>query len=62
MTEESAMRRKFLDHERYMREREARKRKQREYYKVNREDCKAKVRECMKKRRRREYEKLNGSK
>ena len=58
MSEESVMRRKRLDHERYMRHREERTRKQREYYAMNRERCKAKVRECKERRWLREYERL----
>ena len=38
MTEESMARRKRLDHERYMCNREERQKKQREYYVLHRED------------------------
>ena len=39
-------RRQQLDHERYLRQREERLRKQREYYKANRERCRESVRKC----------------
>ena len=41
--EEAIARRKRLDHERYMRNREERKKKQREYYAAHREKCKKAV-------------------
>lgn len=43
MTEEAKQRRKQLDHERYMRNREERLRYQREYYAAHREQCKAAI-------------------
>lgn len=43
MTERAKARRKLLDHERYMRNREERKAKQREYYAIHREQCKEAV-------------------
>ena len=51
-------RRRMLDHERYMRNREERKKKQRAYYAANRERCRAKVKECKERRWRLEYEML----
>lgn len=44
MTEEATLRRKQLDHERYIAHREERKAKQRAYYAANRERCIAAVR------------------
>jgi hypothetical protein len=38
MSEEARMRRKKLDHERYMRHREERLTKQRDYYSIHREE------------------------
>lgn len=46
----SESRRSQLDHERYMRNREARLQKQRDYYRNNTELCKASVKRCKKKR------------
>lgn len=43
-----------LDHERYMRNREERLQKQRDYYRNNTERCKASVNRCKKKRVERE--------
>lgn len=43
-----------LDHERYMRNREERLQKQRDYYRNNTELCKASVKRCKKKRVERE--------
>ena len=43
MTEEARLRRKKLDHERYMRNREERQAYQREYYATHREQCKLAV-------------------
>lgn len=51
-------RRKRLDHERYMRNRDKRLIKQREYYKEHREQVILKVKECKKNRWRREYDRL----
>ena len=42
MTEESKERRKRLDHERYLREREERLAKQRSYYQANKEEIREK--------------------
>lgn len=47
-------RRRQLDHERYMRNREERLQKQRDYYRDNTELCKASVALCKKKRVERE--------
>lgn len=47
-------RRNYLDHERYMRNREERLQKQRDYYRDNTELCKASVALCKKKRVERE--------
>lgn len=44
--ETPAMRRKRRDHERYMRQREMRLKKQKEYYRTHKEQVKRKVREC----------------
>ena len=44
MTEEATIRRKRLDHERYMRSREERKQRQRAYYREHREELLARVR------------------
>lgn len=44
MTEEATIRRRRLDHERYMRSREERKQRQRAYYREHREELLAKVR------------------
>ena len=46
----SESRRSQLDHERYMRNREERLQKQRDYYRDNTELCKASVALCKKKR------------
>ncbi len=46
----SKSRRSQLDHERYMRNREERLQKQRDYYRDNTELCKASVKRCQKKR------------
>ena len=46
----SESRRSQLDHERYMRNREERLQKQRDYYRNNTELCKASVKRCKKKR------------
>ena len=43
MTEKARMRRKQLDHDRYMRNQEERKKKQREYYATHREQCRLSV-------------------
>lgn len=51
-------RRKRLDHERYMRVRDERLKKQREYYEKHREQVILKVKECKKNRWRREYDRL----
>ena len=45
MTEESRLRRKRLDHERYLRHQEERKKKQHEYYLAHREEILVKVHE-----------------
>lgn len=50
----SESRRSQLDHERYMRNREERLQKQRDYYRNNTELCKASVKRCKKKRVERE--------
>lgn len=50
----SESRRSQLDHERYMRNREERLQKQRDYYRDNTELCKASVALCKKKRVERE--------
>lgn len=50
----SESRRNQLDHERYMRNREERLQKQRDYYRDNTELCKASVALCKKKRAERE--------
>lgn len=50
----SESRRSQLDHERYMRNREERLQKQRDYYRDNTELCKASVKRCKKKRVERE--------
>lgn len=50
----SESRRSQLDHERYMRNREERLQKQRDYYRNNTELCKASVALCKKKRVERE--------
>lgn len=50
----SESRRRQLDHERYMRNREERLQKQRDYYRDNTELCKASVALCKKKRVERE--------
>lgn len=44
--ESYAIRRKRLDHERYVRQREMRLEKQKEYYRTHKEQVKRKVREC----------------
>lgn len=44
MTEEARERRRRLDHERYVRNREERKRRQKEYYRAHRSDILARVR------------------
>ena len=50
----SESRRSQLDHERYMRNREERLQKQRDYYRNNTELCKDSVKRCKKKRVERE--------
>ena len=50
----SESRRSQLDHERYMRNREERLQKQRDYYRDNTELCKVSVKRCQKKRVERE--------
>lgn len=50
----SESRRSQLDNERYMRNREERLQKQRDYYRDNTELCKASVKRCKKKRVERE--------
>ena len=51
-------RRKRLDHERYMRNRDKRLIKQREYYKEHREQVILKVRECQLNRWKKDYDRL----
>lgn len=58
MTEEYIIRRKRLDHERYLRNRDERKAYQREYYRTHRETVKAKVKECKERRWQREKERM----
>ena len=51
-------RRKRLDHERYMRNRDKRLIKQREYYKEHGEQVKQKVKECKENRWKKDYDRL----